>query len=136
MPQYVVSRLTEALSANGKPLHGSRILLLGLAYKKDVDDLRESPSLFLLEKLEKAGAHVEFHDSHFPVIPPTREHGELTGRTSAPIDKAALAGYDAVIIATEHSDVDYADVVAHSKLVVDTRNATRNVADKSRIIKA
>ena len=137
MPDYVISKLREGLDArSGKGINGSKILLLGLAYKKDVDDLRESPSLFLLEKLEKAGATVAFHDTNFPVIPPTREHAELTGRKSVAIDAKALAAYDAVLIATEHSNVDYADVVKHSKLVVDTRNATRAVADRTNIVKA
>ena len=79
---------------------------------------------------------VDYHDSHFPVIPPTREHAPLAGRKSVAIDAKSLASYDAVLIATEHSDVDYAAIAQHSKLVVDTRNATRAVADKSRIVKA
>ena len=137
MPDYVIHRLREGLDrVNGRGLNGAKILLLGLAYKKDVDDLRESPSLFLLEKLEHAGATVAFHDSHFPMIPMTREHAELAGRVSVAIDATSLAAYDAVLIATEHSDVDYAAVVKHSTLVVDTRNATRHVADQTKIVKA
>ena len=137
MPDYVIGKLREALDAQaGRGINGAKILMLGLAYKKDVDDLRESPSLFLLEKLEKAGAKVDFHDSHFPEIHKTREHAELAGRKSVSIDAKSLSSYDAVLIATEHSDVDFAEVVKHAKLVVDTRNATRNVADRTKIVKA
>ena len=85
--------------------------------------MRESPSLKLIELIEKRGAHVEFHDPFIPVIPPTREHAELTGRKSVAVDKASLAGFDAVLIATDHDDVDYKAIVGGSKLVVDTRNA-------------
>ena len=124
MPYRVVNQLAEVLDAKGhKNLSDAKILILGIAYKKNIDDMRESPALKLIELIEKRGAHVEFHDPFIPVIPPTREHAELTGRKSAPIGKEALAGYDAVLIATDHDDVDYGFVVANSKLVVDTRNA-------------
>lgn len=139
MPDYVITRLREALDARlKKGLNGAKILLLGLAYKKDVDDLRESPSLFIFEKLEKFGATVDFHDSHFPVIHKTREHAALAGRTSVKLDAKTVAGYDAVLIATEHSNVDYAMVVKHAKLVVDTRNAAARLDPKlaARVVKA
>jgi len=137
MPRYVIDRLREGLDRTQKKgLNGSRVLMLGLSYKKDVDDLRESPSLILLEMLDKAGANADYCDSHFPEITPTREHPTLTGRKSIALSPATLAEYDAVLIATEHSDVDYAMVVAHSKLVVDTRNATAGLADQSRIVRA
>ncbi|MGL5736217.1 MAG: nucleotide sugar dehydrogenase [Beijerinckiaceae bacterium] len=124
MPYLVVNRLAECLdSVVKKNLSSARILMIGIAYKKNIDDMRESPSLKLIELLEKRGAHVEFHDPHIPVIPPTREHAELTGRRSAPLDAQSLHGYDAVLIATDHDDVDYHALVENSRLVVDTRNA-------------
>jgi len=137
MPGYVIDKLREGLDVHyRKGLNGSRILLLGIAYKKDVDDMRESPSVFMFERLQKAGAVVEFHDPFIPVIPPTREHAALAGLCSVPITKEQLATYDAVLIATDHSTVDYAFLVANSKLVVDTRNATAQVKDKRHVIKA
>ncbi|RXR26569.1 nucleotide sugar dehydrogenase [Sphingobium fluviale] len=124
MPRYVVGELARALNAqSGKGLKGAKVLILGLAYKSDVDDLRESPSLTLIDLIEAQGAHVEFHDPHIPVVPMTREHAELAGRESAPLDPASLAGYDAVLISTDHAAVDYALVADHAKLIVDTRNA-------------
>lgn len=124
MPYAVVNRLAELVDTKGrKNLSDAKILILGIAYKKNIDDMRESPSLKLIELIEKRGAHVEFHDPYIPVIPPTREHAELTGRKSVSISKDSLAAFDAVLIATDHDDVDYGALVAGSKLVVDTRNA-------------
>lgn len=124
MPYLVVNKLAECLDTHGKRnLSSARILIIGIAYKKNIDDMRESPSLKLIELIEKRGAHIEYHDSHVPVIPPTREHKELTGRTSVPLTEDALASFDAVLIATDHDDIDYGFVVKHSKLVLDTRNA-------------
>lgn len=124
MPRYVVGELARALNAqSGKGLKGAKVLILGLAYKSDVDDLRESPSLTLIDLIEAQGAHVDFHDPHIPVVPMTREHAELAGRASAPLDPASLASYDAVLISTDHAAVDYALVAEHAKLIVDTRNA-------------
>jgi len=138
MPYQVVDQLAGHLDTKGhKNLSDARILILGIAYKKNIDDMRESPSLKLIELIEKRGAHVEFHDPFIPVIPPTREHAELTGRKSAPIGKDDLAGYDAVLIATDHDDVDYGFVAANSKLVVDTRNAcARNGVKAANVFKA
>lgn len=137
MPDYVISRLREGLDKHHrKGINGSRILVLGIAYKKDVDDMRESPSMFIYEKLLHYGAVVEFHDSVIPVIPHTREHDALAGLKSVPLTKEQLATYDAVVIATDHSAVDYDFLVANSKLVIDTRNATDNVKDKTYVIKA
>ena len=138
MPYLVVNRMAEALDRLvGRGLAGARILLLGLAYKKNVDDMRESPSLKLIELLEKRGAHVDYHDPYIPVVPPTREHSELQGRRSVPLDSATLAGYDGVLISTDHDDVDYAAVVAHAKLVVDTRNACARLGlSGSNLVKA
>jgi len=124
MPYRVVADLAQLLDTKGrKNLSDARILVMGIAYKKNIDDMRESPSLKLIELIEKRGAHVEFHDPFIPVIPPTREHADLTGRKSVSVSRESLAGFDAVLIATDHDDVDYASLVAHSKLVVDTRNA-------------
>jgi len=132
MPYRVVNKLAELLDSKGhKNLSDAKVLVLGIAYKKNIDDMRESPSLKLIELIEKRGAHVEFHDPFIPVIPPTREHAELTGRKSAGVDKASLAGFDAVLIATDHDDVDYHAIVAGSKLVVDTRNACARAGIKA-----
>jgi UDP-N-acetyl-D-glucosamine dehydrogenase len=123
MPFYVVRRLEEALDrAAGKALGASRILLIGLAYKKNVADIRESPSLKLVELLERRGATVSYHDPHVPVVPVTREHPELGGRTSMPLNADAISGHDAVLVATDHDNVDYRLIAAHARLVVDTRN--------------
>jgi UDP-N-acetyl-D-glucosamine dehydrogenase len=124
MPRHVVSELSRALNAqSGKGLRGARILVLGLAYKSDVDDLRESPSLTLIELIEAQGAHCDFHDPHIPKVPQTREHANLSGRGSIALDAKTIADYDAVLIATDHAAVDYAVVAEHAKLIVDTRNA-------------
>ena len=124
MPKYVVDTLARALDERfRKGLHGSRVLILGAAYKKNVSDMRESPTLRLIELLEERGAEVAFHDPHVAAIPPTREHGRLAGRRSIPLSEEALKGYDAVLIATDHDRVDYELVSRAAALVVDTRNA-------------
>jgi UDP-N-acetyl-D-glucosamine dehydrogenase len=99
------------------------VLILGIAYKKNVDDMRESPSLKLIELIEERGATVDYHDPFIAVIPKTREHAALAGRMSVALDPPALASYDAVLIATEHDDVDYGLVVEHARIIIDTRNA-------------
>ena len=112
MPHYVVERLAEALDRRaGRGLAGSRILLLGMAYKKNVDDLRESPSLKLIELIESRGAEVDFHDAFIAEIPLTREYPALAGRQSVNLEAAMLASYDAVLIATDHDQIDYRLVV-------------------------
>ena len=138
MPAYVVARLAEALDKkSGRGLSGARILILGVAYKKNIDDMRESPSLVLIELLEKRGAKVEFHDPHIPVIPKTREHAALAGRRSQPLTPETIAGYDAILIATDHDAVDYAALVNNARLVVDTRNAcARTGAMRGNVVKA
>jgi UDP-N-acetyl-D-glucosamine dehydrogenase len=137
MPYYVVERLVEAVDRSGRPFTGSQILVLGAAYKKNVDDMRESPSLKLMELIEARGAKADYHDPYIPKLPHTRQHGALTGRLSAPLTPETLRRYDAVLIATDHDDVDYRLVVDHAKLVLDTRNvcARAGIMD-SRIIKA
>ncbi|WP_087881193.1 nucleotide sugar dehydrogenase [Nitrobacter vulgaris] len=123
MPGYVVSELAIALDRQQrKGLNGSRILVLGLAYKKNIDDIRESPSLVLIELLEARGATVDFYDPHVPVVPPTREHAKLANRKSVAFGPN-INLYDAVLIATDHDDVDYAALVKWAPLIVDTRNA-------------
>ncbi|WP_333808207.1 nucleotide sugar dehydrogenase [Phenylobacterium sp.] len=138
MPGHVVDRLARALSDHAeRALKGARILLVGAAYKKNVDDTRESPSLVLIEAIEARGAACDFHDPLIPEIPPTREHPGLAGRRSVDLTEAALAGYDAVLIATDHDAVDYALLSRAARLVVDTRNAmARRGLPGDRVVKA
>jgi UDP-N-acetyl-D-glucosamine dehydrogenase len=126
MPEHVVGAVSEALNARKKCLQDSRILVLGVSYKKDVDDLRESPSLRLIELLQERGAHVDYHDPYFPRLPKMRRYN--LGLASVELTAEKLAAYDAVLIATDHSCFDYPWLVEHARLVVDTRNATRSVA--------
>jgi UDP-N-acetyl-D-glucosamine dehydrogenase len=124
MPRFVLERLVLALDKHArKGLNGSRILVLGVAYKKNVDDLRESPSLVLIEMLKKRGAEVAYHDPFIAEIMRTRDHPGLAGMRSIAWDEAAIASHDAVLIATDHDGVDYAGLVRAARLVVDTRNA-------------
>jgi len=124
MPRYVIGRLEQALDAHaGKALGQARVLVVGLAYKKNVADVRESPTFKLMELLEKRGAAVSFHDPHVQEIPPTREHARFAGRRSTPLAGESLAGFDAVLISTDHDAVDYALIAAAGPVVVDTRNA-------------
>lgn len=127
-PKEVINALILALGRKlRKSLAGSRILLLGLAYKKNVDDMRESPSLRILEELEQLGAEVEFYDPYIPVVPATREHASLTGRKSVEWTESTLKGFDAALICTDHDNVDYQLLVSSIALVVDARNATHLV---------
>lgn len=126
MPEYVISRVAEALNERGKPLRGSRILVLGAAYKPDVDDCRESPSVELMELLEERGATVAYNDPHVPALPPLRGH--TLRLESTPLTAEVLAGQDVVLIATNHRAYDYASILAHAPLVIDTRGATRELA--------
>lgn len=138
MPRLVVAELVKALDRRfRRGLNGSKILIMGLAYKKNVDDMRESPSLVLIEILEERGALVEFHDPLIPIIPATREHASLAGRKSVPLTADELAKYDAVLISTDHDGVDYATLVRYSKLIVDTRNVIeRNGLISDNVVKA
>jgi UDP-N-acetyl-D-glucosamine dehydrogenase len=136
MPQYVVGRLARALNDAGKAVKGSRIAILGLAYKKDVDDPRESPSFKLLKLLQELGASLTYNDPHIAVAPRMR-HYQLPPMTSMPLTVEYLAAQDCVLIATDHSAYDYDFIVRHSRLVVDTRNATRAVKEgREKIVKA
>ena len=138
MPRHVVGKLAEAIDMRArKGLNGSRILVVGVAYKKNIDDMRESPSLRLIELLEARGAVVRFFDPFVPVIPPSREHAGLTGRRSEPWSPMIGRDQDAVLIVTDHDDVDYATLVESASLVVDTRNVCRRVGIQSdKIVRA
>jgi len=118
MPEWVVRKVQDCLNDQGKALKGSKILLLGMAYKADVDDMRESPSLVLMGLLESRGAKVEYHDAWIPVIPHTREHEEFAGRSSV----EPSSQYDCFLLATAHTDLDPAALLAYQVPVVDTRN--------------
>jgi len=123
MPYFVVENVIEAMSQQGKALCGSRVLVLGLAYKRDIDDLRESPSLTIIELLQKRGAQVEYNDPFFPSVGQGRKYA--LNMTSTPLGK--IADFDCVVIVTDHSQYDYRSIVAEAKLVVDTRSATKGI---------
>ncbi|HET7826953.1 MAG TPA: nucleotide sugar dehydrogenase [Anaeromyxobacter sp.] len=135
MPRYVVQRLMEALSDRCRPLRGAKVLVLGIAYKKDVDDMRESPSVRLIELLQERGAQVVYHDPYVPRVPKMRDH--RLDMVSVPLTDEALESADAVLVATDHSCIDYARVAERARLVVDTRNACRGVkVGREKIVKA
>jgi len=138
MPRHVVSRLAEALDRKAaKALSRSNVLIVGLAYKKNVPDIRESPSLRLIELIEERGGRTAYHDPYVAEIPPTREHGALKGRRSVPLDAQTVAAFDAVLIATDHDRVDYAALAGSASLIVDTRNVFyRNGLTGDHIVKA
>ncbi|QDT30806.1 nucleotide sugar dehydrogenase [Thalassoglobus polymorphus] len=127
MPEYVISQLSKFMNEAGKPIRGSKICLLGVAYKKDVDDPRESPSFVLMELLLEWGADLSYSDPHVPKIPKMRHH-DLPELQSQELTAEFLAEQDCVLIATDHSAYDYEFIVEHSQLIVDTRNSTLNVA--------
>jgi UDP-N-acetyl-D-glucosamine dehydrogenase len=135
MPQYVVQRVAEALNDDSKPLKGSRLCVLGVAYKKDVDDPRESPAFTILELLQQRGALVSYNDPHIPVLPAMRHHSIRL--ESEELTEDFLASQDAVIVVTDHSAYPFGWIVEHSRLMIDTRNATAGVAPgRCRIVKA
>jgi UDP-N-acetyl-D-glucosamine dehydrogenase len=127
MPQYVVNRLAEFLNEQRKPINGSRVALLGVAYKKDVDDPRESPSFELMKLLLARGAVMTYNDPHVPALPRMRHYPDLPAMSSQDLTTDYLASQDCVLIATDHSSYDYDFIVDHSRFVLDTRNATKNV---------
>jgi UDP-N-acetyl-D-glucosamine dehydrogenase len=127
MPQYVVTRVAEALNEHAKPVKGSRIGVLGVAYKKDVDDPRESPAFPILELLAKRGAVVSYNDPHVPTLPAMRHHSIRLD--SQGLTETYLAAQDCLVIVTDHSAYDYPWIVRHAALVVDTRNATKDCAE-------
>jgi len=123
MPRYVVGKLAETLDIKaGKALSRSRVLILGLAYKKNVADIRESPSLRLMEIIEERGGKADYHDPHVGEIPSTREYQHLKGRKSVDLTPGALEAYDAVLVATDHDKLDYAVIADRAPLIIDTRN--------------
>jgi UDP-N-acetyl-D-glucosamine dehydrogenase len=132
MPEYVVRRTGDALNAASKSVKGSRILILGLAYKADVDDERESPSYVLMDMLHERGAVVAYHDPYVPVIKPTREHASWAGTESVGWDRDTIAAFDVVIIATNHAAVDYRALAEWAECIVDTRNAMTGLPIKAR----
>jgi len=137
MPQHVVRKLAEALDERfKKALNGSRILLIGVAYKKNVADIRESPAFAVMEQLKRRKAAVTFHDPFVDAIPPTREHKEFTGLKSVALTPKLLKEQDAVVIITNHDNVDYDLIAKHAPLVVDTRNALAGVPRRGNIVKA
>ncbi len=135
MPHYVVARTLEAMNERKKTLNGSKVLVLGLAYKKDIDDVRESPSIELIEILKEKGAKVDYNDPYIPHTHKMREHN--LKMKSKPLSAKMLKGYDIVLISTDHSRYDYNWIVKNSKMVVDSRNATANVkSGRNKIVKA
>ena len=131
MPQYVVEQTSKALNTHKKAVNGSRILLVGLAYKPNVDDMRESPTFELFHLLEELGADIAYYDPYIPTIPPTREHAHYTGKQSIEWNQRTVAGFDAVLISTDHSDIDYAQLAEWSDCIIDTRNAMKSVTPKN-----
>jgi UDP-N-acetyl-D-glucosamine dehydrogenase len=137
MPNYVITRLAEFLNEQRKAINGSRIAILGVAYKKDIDDPRESPSFELLRLLLARGAELSYNDPHVLALPKMRHYPDLPAMNSQELTPGYLAAQDCVLIATDHSAYDYDFVVQHSKLVLDTRNATKDVKHgRERIRKA
>ena len=132
MPDYVIGKLTAALNERQRAVKGSKVLVLGIAYKKNVDDMRESPSIIIMEKLRDLGATVDYSDPHVPVFPKVREHHfELA---SVPLTAESLAGFDAVLLATDHDRFDYDLIRAHARLIIDARGRYPGGADH--IVKA
>ncbi|WDQ99678.1 nucleotide sugar dehydrogenase [Devosia sp. J2-20] len=137
MPRYVVGKLEEALSDRfKKSLHGASILIIGLAYKKNISDIRESPSLKLMELIQDRGSLVDFADPHVPIITMSREHGKLAGKMAVQITPEGIARYDAIVIATDHDGIDY-NALSGAQLIIDTRNAmARRDLSGSNVVKA
>ncbi|MGQ9645507.1 MAG: nucleotide sugar dehydrogenase [Thermodesulfobacteriota bacterium] len=135
IPYYVVSKTVDALNERKKSIKGAKILILGVAYKKDVDDARESPALAIMDLLQKKGARIFYHDPFIPALPTFRKyHFKLN---SSPLTPSLLRRVDAVVVVTDHTEIDYAWVVKHAPLIVDTRNVTKNMKRwKKKIVKA
>jgi UDP-N-acetyl-D-glucosamine dehydrogenase len=134
MPEYVVSKIVSALNANGKPLKGSKILVLGVAYKRDTDDIRESPGVEIIDILKSKGSKVDYNDPHISSFSGMRHYPELKMK-SIQLSDRNLKKYDSAVIITDHSNYDYRQIVKNSKLVVDTRNATKGLKSR-KIVKA
>jgi UDP-N-acetyl-D-glucosamine dehydrogenase len=126
MPYFVVHRVSEALNQQGLPVRGAKVLVLGIAYKRDVDDMRESPALKIVHLLKQEGAQVSYHDPYIPRCRPTRRYPELD-MTSAALTSEVLKGADCVLLVTDHTDYDYPWIASQARLIVDTRNAFKGV---------
>jgi len=124
---FSLIRTIEALNHHGKPLKGSKILIIGLAYKADVDDERESPSYYLMDLLAKYGAEVSYYDPYIPVIKPTREHSHWAGTKSVTWDEPTISSFDACIISTAHKVINWEELARWSRCIIDTRNAMAGV---------
>ncbi|WP_372639245.1 nucleotide sugar dehydrogenase [Fodinibius sp.] len=131
MPDYVIEQTIKAMNAHQLPLNDSNILIIGLAYKPDVDDLRESPTFKLMDLLSEYEANVSYHDPYIPRIHETREHAEWTGLESVTWDKETISDFDAVIISTNHSDINYQQLADWNDLIIDTRNAMKKIEPKN-----
>ena len=131
MPHYVIERTVVALNEHRIALNGSNILIIGLAYKPDVDDLRESPTFKLIDGLRELSAQVSYYDPFIPKIHATREHASCTGMESVSWDKDTISAFDAVIISTNHSDINYRKLADWNEIIIDTRNAMKNVQPQS-----
>ena len=127
MPEYVVNKVAEALNARRKALNGSEVLVLGIAYKANVDDDRESPSYVLMDLLEKRGVAVSYYDPYIPVIRPSREHGHWAGTRSVSWSREVLSKFDVVLISTQHEVVNYGELAEYAECIVDTRNAMSGI---------
>jgi UDP-N-acetyl-D-glucosamine dehydrogenase len=138
MPQFIVSKVATVLNERDRrALNGAHILLIGIAYKKNVDDVRESPAFRIMTLLEKQGARVSFHDPISSEIPATRDHPELAGRRSIPLEPQSLTGFDAAVVCTDHDAIDYATILEHCPVVIDTRNVYGRLGlASSRVVKA
>jgi UDP-N-acetyl-D-glucosamine dehydrogenase len=137
MPRYVVGRIAEALNGRSKPVRGSRILILGVAYKKDIDDTREAPALELMDLLTEQGAEVSFHDPYVMTLPRTRRRPHLAGIARLELSPETVQSQDCVVIVTDHSNYSWDEIVGSARLVVDTRNVSAGVlGDRSHIFKA
>jgi UDP-N-acetyl-D-glucosamine dehydrogenase len=132
MPEYVVELVTNGLNDHRKAVNGSKVLVLGVAYKRDIDDMRESPALAVIEHLQKRGAEVSFHDPYVAEVHLEGNGAQLTG---IPLTLEAVTEADCVVIVTDHRNVDYRWVVENAKLVVDTRNATRPLGELAKVIR-
>jgi UDP-N-acetyl-D-glucosamine dehydrogenase len=132
MPEYVVSKLTDGLNEHGKSLKGSKVIVLGIAYKKNVDDMRESPSVEIMELIRAKGAEVHYSDPHVPIFPKMREHSFAL--SSVELTKKNLESYDAVVLATDHDKFAFDVIYEHAQLIIDSRGKYRHVSAK--VVKA
>jgi UDP-N-acetyl-D-glucosamine dehydrogenase len=139
MPQFVVDKVAQALNAIRKPVNGSDVLILGVAYKRDINDVRESPALDVIKLLEAQGATVTYHDPYVPTVRDDDSHGESGAtpriRHSVDLTPATLSAADVVVIVTDHKSIDYQQLVDHADLIVDSRNATaKTTPSRARVI--